>query len=247
MIRPAKEPPTRRLAIVALVLLTLAVAGCHRRQEEPQPRKSTSAALQYTGTIIAMGDSLTAGLGVSEDQAYPALLAKELAARGLNYRVINGGISGETSSGALGRTEWVLSFHPDIVILETGANDGLRGLNPRILERNLELIVSSLQKQGVTVVLCGMEMVRNMGQDYTKAFATIYPQVAKNYGAIFMPFFLAGVAGNPQLNQGDTIHPTADGYRIIVKNLLPYVLVAIKQHETGKAAPPVADAPGRAD
>ena len=222
----------RILSITLALLLVLAANGCDR-----QPRQKAAppppVAAKSAGTIVAMGDSLTAGLGVEENEAYPARLAAELTARGLNYRVINGGISGETSSGARERTRWVLSSHPDIVILETGANDGLRGLDPQLLEKNLDEMVATFQENHVTVVLCGMEMVRNLGADYTTAFAAVYPKVAKRRGVIFMPFFLAGVAGEPGLNQADNLHPTKAGYEKIVDNLLPYILEAIarSQHQ----------------
>lgn len=219
----------RILTVLALLMLVPVASGCERRREERPPQAPVAA--PSLGTIVAMGDSLTAGLGVAEEEAYPAQLARSLAARGLAYRVINGGISGETSSGALERTRWVLSFKPDIVILATGANDGLRGIAPQLVEKNLEEIVATFKANQVTVILCGMEMVRNMGGDYTGAFAALYPRVAQHQGVIFMPFFLAGVAGEPNLNQPDTIHPTALGYQRIVNSLLPYVLEAINSRK----------------
>ena len=229
---PAQDRSGLILTLFALMLLILAAAaGCDRQRSQPRHRNTPPAARHYNGTIVAMGDSLTAGLGVTEEEAYPYLLARKLADRGLNYRVINAGISGETSSGALERTEWILSFKPDIVILETGANDGLRGIEPQLIEKNLDRIVAAFQERHVIVVLCGMEMVRNLGADYTAAFAAVYPRVAKRRGVIFMPFFLAGVAGNPALNQPDTIHPTAAGYPLIVDEMLPYVLKAIERRQ----------------
>jgi acyl-CoA thioesterase I len=221
----------RILTTLALALFMISGAtGCERRQEELRSRPGVIE--EFSGIIVAMGDSLTAGLGVEEAQAYPSLLAGRLATKGLNYRVINAGISGETSSGALERTNWILSFKPDIVILETGANDGLRGLDPGLIENNLDKIVATLKQHDVTVVLCGMRMVRNLGAEYTDAFAALYPKVARRHEVIFMPFFLAGVAGESKLNQPDGIHPTAAGYQKIVDNLLPYVLEAIDQRNS---------------
>lgn len=220
------------LSSITLSMLLLLPIGCDRQPNWPPPQPPPPVAAKPAGTIVAMGDSLTAGFGVAEEAAYPARLAVKLTARGLNYRVINAGISGETSSGARERTRWVLSFLPDIVILETGANDGLRGLDPQLLEKNLEAIVATLQENHVTVVLCGMEMVRNLGADYTKAFAAVYPRVARRRGVIFMPFFLAGVAGEADLNQADNLHPTGEGYAKLVDNLLPYVLEAIERRKT---------------
>jgi len=223
----------RILNSIALILLLLLAAGCDRRREQPAPTPPPVAA-KPAGTIVAMGDSLTAGLGVAETEAYPALLAAKLTAQGLNYRVINAGISGETSSGARGRIRWVLSSQPDIVILETGANDGLRGLDPQLVEKNLDEMVATMQENHVTVILCGMEMVRNLGADYTTNFAAGYARVAKRRGVIFMPFFLTGVADEPGLNQADGLHPTAAGYVKIVDNLLPYVLAAIKSRKNSQ-------------
>ena len=227
--------PKSKTSLLLLLLMALlsGLVGCERqgekrqqvRQEERMREKPQQE--QYEGVIVAMGDSLTAGLGVAEAEAYPARLAARLREAGFNYRVINAGVSGETSRGALERTPWILSFKPDIVILETGANDGLRGIAPEAIRENLEKIIAAFREEGVVVVLCGMEMVRNLGESYTAAFRAIYPAVARREGVIFMPFFLQGVAGEPELNQPDTIHPTAAGYRRIVENLLPYVKQAI--------------------
>ncbi len=185
---------------------------------------------QDGGTILAVGDSLTEGLGVAEDQAYPALLERKLQADGFGYRVINAGVSGETTSGTLSRIQWTLRLRPDIVILVAGANDGLRGLDPKLTQANLEKIVQQLKAQDVVVVLGGMRMVQNLGAEYTRAFAEIYPAVASSQNVILISFFLEGVAGEPQLNQPDGIHPTADGYRRIVEHIYPYVVEAIRVH-----------------
>jgi acyl-CoA thioesterase-1 len=180
------------------------------------------------GTIVAVGDSLTEGLGVREDQAYPAVLEHKLKSHGFDYRVINAGVSGETSSGTLSRIQWILRLKPDIVILVTGANDGLRGLDPDLTRANLEKIVRQLKAKDVVVILGGMRMVQNLGDQYTRAFARIYPAVAASEDVILIPFFLEGVAGEPELNQPDGIHPTADGYRRIVEHIFPYVEEAIR-------------------
>ena len=189
------------------------------------------------GTIVAMGNSLTAGLGVTEDQAYPALLERKLQADGYAFQVINAGISGETSSGALSRTQWTLTLKPNIVILETGANDGLRGISPDITRQNIEAIVKQFHQQRVVVLLAGMRMVENLGDEFTTAFANIYPTVAKAHDLLLMPFFLEGVAGKPALNQADGIHPTAEGYQQIVTALYPHVIAAIKR---ARQQPPTA-------
>jgi acyl-CoA thioesterase-1 len=181
------------------------------------------------GLIVAMGDSLTAGLGVPETQAYPAQLERRLRADGYAFEVINAGVSGETSSSARTRTAWMLTLQPDIVILETGANDGLLGVDPSVMQDNINAIVQALRAQNVVVVLTGMQMVRNLGENYTRAFAQVYSHIAQQYDLIFMPFFLEGVGGEPEFNQGDGIHPTATGYEIMVENLYPYVIEAIEK------------------
>jgi acyl-CoA thioesterase I len=183
----------------------------------------------YEGTIAAVGDSLTAGLGVNEEEAYPALLERKLREKGYPWRVINAGISGETSSGVLSRLAWVLKLRPDIVILETGANDGLRGIDPKVTKRNIDEAVRILQENKVIVVLAGMRMVSNLGQEYLAAFASIYPAVAAKRGLLLVPFFLKGVAGDPALNQADGIHPTGEGYRIVTETVYPYALKAIEK------------------
>lgn len=180
-------------------------------------------------TIVAVGDSLTAGFGVDFDKSYPAILQKKLDAKGYNTTVINSGVSGETSSGTLSRIAWVLETKPDIIILETGANDGLRGIPTEVPEKNLLEIIQVLQERDVIVVLVGMQMVWNLGEDYTGKFNAIYPAIAEKRGVIFMPFFLKDVATIQGLNQLDGLHPTHQGYEIITTNILPYVEKAIEQ------------------
>jgi acyl-CoA thioesterase-1 len=213
--------------ILSLILVGLLFAmSCRQQEKEPAIAEQTTAP-RYEGTIIAVGDSLTAGFGVEVEAAYPARLEKKLQAEGYHWRVINAGISGETSSGALARIRWILAQHPDIVILETGANDGLRGMPLALLRENISKAVQLLQKGGVRVVLAGMQVVRNLGPDYTKGFAEIYPAVARKRQVILIPFFLEGVAGEPSLNQEDTIHPNPAGYRLVAETVYPYVLQAI--------------------
>jgi acyl-CoA thioesterase I len=173
--------------------------------------------------IVAFGDSLTAGLGVATEDAYPARLQRRLDEQGLRYRVINAGVSGDTTAGGLRRVEWVLKSRPDIVILELGGNDGLRGLNLQETKANLERIIQRCQEASVTVVLAGMKLPPNYGTDYTKAFEAIYPALAKQYRVTLIPFFLDGVAGSASLNQADGIHPTSEGYRIIADKVLEQI------------------------
>ncbi len=183
----------------------------------------------WQGTIVALGDSLTAGYGLSEDEAWPALLERRLASEGRAWRVVNAGVSGETSSGTLSRVDWVVGrLKPDIVILAIGGNDGLRGLDVGLMKSNITSIVQRLQDSGAVVVLAGMKMVRNLGPDYTTQFDAVYPAVARDTGALLVPFLLEGVASIPSLNLADGIHPNAAGHRVVVKTLYPYVLKALE-------------------
>ena len=212
-----------------MLLSLLIVQGCSEESSSPQAQPEK----KYEGTIVAVGDSLTEGLGVAEESAYPALLEARLWDQGHPYRVVNAGISGETSSGALARIQWILTLKPDIVILVTGANDALRGIAPGLVKSNILTIVRSLKENKVTVVLGGMQIVQNLGREYTAAFAEIYPEVARAEDVILIPFFLAGVAADPGLNQADGIHPSAAGYRVIVDNITAYVLDAVKSQRQG--------------
>jgi acyl-CoA thioesterase-1 len=219
--------PVLSAFVLALLAAAMAAAGCggeDARGPEPPPPAKTS----WEGTIVAFGDSLTAGYRLDESEAYPALLQEMLLREGTPWRVVNAGVSGETSSGALSRVEWVLkSLRPDIVILETGANDGLRGIDVDLARGNILAIVTRLQEEGVTVVLAGMQMVKNLGEEYGQAFADLYGEVAAETGAVLIPFFLEGVAGDPSLNLDDGIHPTAAGYRVVAGNVYPYAREAI--------------------
>lgn len=181
------------------------------------------------GTVVAVGDSLTAGYGVPESESYPALLENKLRGAGYPWRVVNAGISGETSSGTLSRIDWILKLKPDIVILCTGANDGLRGVDPQLTRKNIDKMISALRAKGVVVVLAGMQMLKNMGVAYTTEFAAIYPRLATKHGLILVPFILANVAGDPSLNLADGIHPSAKGYRIVADTIYPYLLKAIEK------------------
>jgi acyl-CoA thioesterase-1 len=216
-------------SLLFCLLFILVLAGC-RKQDNPAGTSSqpASAPKVYEGTIIAVGDSLTAGLGVNEDEAYPALLQEKLRQEGHNWQVINAGISGETSSGVLSRVNWIIAQHPDIVILETGANDGLRGVPTMTIRKNIGQAVHLLKEAGVEVVLAGMQMLQNYGPDYTKLYAAIYPAVAKEQKVILIPFFLEGVAGDKSLNLRDGLHPNPEGQRIVARTVYPFVVQAIK-------------------
>jgi len=212
--------PVRRVILLVFFLVSCvtAAAGDLRETADSCP------------CIVAFGDSLTAGLGVSRDDAYPAQLQRRLAGLGYHYRVINAGASGDTSAGGLRRVSWVLKSKPEVVILELGANDGLRGLGLEQTTSNLDRIIQQLQQADVTVVLAGMKLPPNYGQDYTRGFESIYPALAKRYHLPLIPFFLEGVAGSLDLNQADGIHPTKEGYTIVVEHVLKVLRPLIRQH-----------------
>ena len=173
--------------------------------------------------IVALGDSLTAGLGVAADEAYPARLEARLAREGYAYRVVNAGVSGDTTAGGLRRVDWVLRAKPEIVIVALGANDGLRAQSPQAMRDNLAAIVKRLQAGGARVLLAGMRLPPNYGAEYTKEFQAVFPDVARSTGVAFMPFLLDGVAADPRLNQPDGIHPSAAGQQIIADRVWPYL------------------------
>jgi acyl-CoA thioesterase I len=179
--------------------------------------------------IVAFGDSLTAGAGVMSDESYPALLAARLRSEGYAYRVVNAGVSGDTTAGGLRRVDWALKLDPEIVIVELGANDGLRGQDLSSMRANLDQVVARFQSAGARVLLAGMRLPPNYGDTYTADFAAVYQNVAKKRGAPLIPFFLGDVGGNVRLNQADGIHPTAEGYRIIVDHLWPYLRPLLKR------------------
>jgi acyl-CoA thioesterase-1 len=169
--------------------------------------------------LVAFGNSLTEGSGVNPAQNYPAKLQARLDAAGYSYRVVNAGEAGETSAQGLNRIDSILALQPAIVIVEFGANDGLRGIPAETTRRNLEEIIVRLQSAGAAVVLAGMEMPPNYGPQYTSAFRNIFRSVSEEQGVTLIPFFLEGVGGHPELNQADGIHPTAEGYDIVVDNV----------------------------
>ena len=211
--------------VLLIIFLIILFEGCSRDQVQSSEPDDVP---DYEGKIVALGDSLTAGLNVIPSEAYPALLEKKLLGKGYMFEVINAGISGETSSGALSRIKWILTQEPDMVILETGANDGLRGIDPELTKKNIDSIIQILKQNNVIVVLAGMNMVLNLGEIFTSAFAKIFPDVAGTHGIILIPFFLDGVAGEPVLNQGDGIHPNASGYTIVTETVYPYVIRGIE-------------------
>jgi acyl-CoA thioesterase-1 len=202
--------PTPIAIIAALVLAALPAAGL-----QPPGRSATPP------RIVCLGTSLTAGFGLDPEQAWPALVQKKADEAGLRYRVVNAGVSGETSAGALRRIDWLLREPAAVLVVETGANDGLRGQEPEATRENIRGIFTRAGKQAPApkLVLVGMQAPPNLGADYTRRFRALFPEVAKEHGAAFVPFLLEGVAGVARLNQADGIHPTPEGQQIVAENV----------------------------
>lgn len=178
--------------------------------------------------IVAFGDSLVAGYGVGPGESFPEQLEAALEARGYSVSVANAGVSGDTTSGGLARLDWSVPPETDLVIVELGANDALRGVKPEVTERNLDAILARLsERDGTRTLLAGMVAPPNMGGDYSRAFNPVYERLAQKYDVAFYPFFLEGVAAVPELNQGDYMHPNAAGVARIVENILPTVIAEL--------------------
>ncbi|MBS0152190.1 MAG: arylesterase [Nitrospira sp.] len=193
------------------------------------PGGAFSSTLDTRPRIVAFGDSLTAGLGVPTEESYPAQLQRRLDALGYTYKVINAGVSGDTTAGGMRRVPWILTNKPVLVVLELGANDGLRGLSIDQTRHNLREIILRLRGAGVEIVLAGMKLPPNYGQDYTTQFETIYRTLAREHQVPFIPFFLEGVGGSSSLNQADGIHPTSEGYKVVVENLLKTLIPILNE------------------
>jgi acyl-CoA thioesterase-1 len=195
---------------MACVALVAPLQG-HARAEETPIR------------LVVLGDSLTAGLGLPEGASFPAALEQALKAKGHNVEVTNAGVSGDTTTGGLERLDWSVPDGTDGVIVELGANDMLRGLDPAVPRKALAAIVDRLEKRKIPDMLAGMVAAPNLGPDYARRFDSIYPEIAQKHGLVLYPFFLDGVAGDRRLNQPDGLHPTAKGVEVIVARILPSV------------------------
>lgn len=216
-----------------LLAIGLCCASCQTGETgETQPSDRARPAVASAGSpaenaapespkIVALGDSLTAGLGLDMEEAYPAILQDRLDEAGYPYEVVNAGVSGDTTAGGLSRADWVLSGDVRVLILALGGNDGLRGLPPDEMKRNLAATIETAQERGVAVLLAGMEAPPNMGEAYTSAFRRVFRDLAEEYDVVFLPFLLEGVAGEPSLNQGDGIHPNVKGARRIADAIWP--------------------------
>jgi len=192
-----------------------------------------SAATERPVKIVAFGDSLTVGYGLPATDAFPVKLAHALEAKGIKVQIVNAGVSGDTASGGLARLDWSLPSDTDAVILELGANDAMRGIDPAVTRQALAAILTKLKERGVAVLLCGMYAPPNMGADFERAYQRMYPQLARSYDAILYPFFLDGVAGHREHNQADGIHPTSKGVDLIVKAILPKVEELVARVKAG--------------
>jgi acyl-CoA thioesterase-1 len=203
--------------LVSLIVLVLQLAA------------GAAPAAASERVIVAFGDSLTAGLGVPVAQTYPARLGERLRREGYDYKVVNAGVSGDTTAGGLRRVDWALRLKPDIVILELGVNDALRGQDLASVRANLEQIVTRFQEAGARVLVAGMRLPPNYGTPYADQFYRLFSEVARVRNAPYLPFFLDGVGAVPRLNQSDGIHPTAEGYGLVVENLWPYLVPLLRK------------------
>ena len=210
-----RQRPINQRGMIAMALLATFFGGIFS--------PSASAADGPIRTIMAFGDSLTSGYGLPPGDAFPVKLEAALRARGHAVRVINAGVAGDTTAGGRARLAWMLADKPDAVILELGANDGLRGLDPAETLANLRAIMEQLKAADLPVLLAGMRAPPNLGRDFGAEFDTIFATVALEYDALFYPFFLEGVAARPTLNQNDGIHPNSAGVAIVVERIIPSV------------------------
>jgi acyl-CoA thioesterase-1 len=227
----AKFKLRRRAAVPGIFLSGIlfgffGLGGCRPRNQavtrsEPTPPPVTPVTSPETVAplIVAFGDSLTAGYGLSESQSYPSLLQHRLDREGYRYRVVNAGVSGDTSAGGVRRVEWALKGDVRFLILELGANDALRGQPAAETKKNLAQIIETAQRHKVTVILTGMEAPPNLGVEYTREFREVFRDLARQYNLALVPFFLEGIGGVNELNQSDGIHPNAKGTEIVVENI----------------------------
>jgi acyl-CoA thioesterase-1 len=218
-----------------------AAAGAAANGEPRATEGAGPAAAAERPLVVFLGDSLTAGYGLAEGDAYPARIEAALAAEGRPVRVVNAGVSGDTSAGGLSRLDWVLRLDPAVVVVELGPNDGLRGLPLDATEANLRRIVERIEAAGARVLLVGLLIPPNYGPDYAGRFAAIYPRLAAELDVPLVPFLLDGVGGEPDLNLADGIHPNAAGHRRLAENVLPHLRPLLAGAVPGAAAGPPAD------
>lgn len=212
----------------SIVLICIAVLwSCQPKQKQEETTNAKSEPQQTVKkevskkTILFFGNSITAGYQLDLSEAFPALIQERLDSLGLDYKTVNAGLSGETTASGNSRVEWVMKNPMDIFVLELGANDGLRGISTEETRKNLEAIIEKVRQKypACKILLAGMQIPPNMGQDYTSNFQKIYPSLAEKYNIPLIPFLLEGVAGNPELNLEDGIHPTPEGHQILTENV----------------------------
>jgi acyl-CoA thioesterase I len=209
-----------------LFLLAVWLTSCSASTEKKQAEEGNQVvATTANKTILFFGNSLTAGYGIDPEESFAGRIQTRLDSLKKEFRVINGGLSGETTAGGLSRLDWFLEEEPYLFVLELGGNDGLRGIALTETKKNLLAIVDKVQAKypNTKIILAGMQIPPNMGQEYTEEFKAIYPAVAKEKNIELIPFLLEGVAGNPDLNLPDGIHPTAEGHRLVMETLWPYI------------------------
>jgi len=199
---------------------------------------SPSVAEQRERVVLFVGTSLTAGLGLPEEQGFPAVIQRKIEDEGLPFRAVNAGVSGETSAGALRRIDWLLQQPFDVVVLETGANDMLRGTDPASTERNIETIIQRIRQANpdAPIYLAGMLAMPNLGAQYAREFEAIYPRLARDHDLVLIPFLLDGVAGERRLNQADGIHPTAEGQRVVAETVWRAIGPGLREIATTESA-----------
>ena len=203
----------------------------------PPPPPTTEASPASAPLVIFLGDSLTAGLGVDAEQAFPAVLAYRLAEEGTPIRFVNAGVSGDTTAGGLSRLGWFLRQKPDVLVVSLGGNDALRALDVEMTESNLRQILAEAQEAGVRLLLTGMLAPPNLGPEYTERFQSLYPRLAEELGVPLVPFLLEGVAAVEELNQSDGIHPTAEGQERLAEVVLPYLKAVLADGERRQDSP----------
>lgn len=205
-----------------------------KHAEENPPSRNEAPEESETGIILFFGNSLTAGMGVEPDEAFPAIIQDKIDSLGLNYQVVNAGLSGETTAGGRNRIDWVLNQEVDVFVLELGANDGLRGVPVEETRKNLQAIIDIVREKNpdTQIILTGMQMPPNMGQDYTTRFRNVFPELAEENNIHLVPFLLQDVGAVPELNQGDGIHPNAEGHEILAKNVWEILKPVIEEQNS---------------
>jgi acyl-CoA thioesterase-1 len=223
---------------LSLSAFVIALLDCERPKEQPAANAPAAMPSSQRPTVLFLGTSLTAGYGIDPEHAYPALIQRKIDSAGLDYRVINAGLSGETSAGALRRADWLFQQPVSVLVLETGANDGLRGLPPDSLRANIQGVLDRAKRlqPPPRLVLVGMRVPPNYGRTYSQQFESLYPQVAKSNGAVLVPFLLEEVGGVRALNQPDGVHPTAEGQRKMAETVWRVLEPVLRQASSGERA-----------